>query len=193
MLYVSISLISGCSPRKATDLLFIYDAYNLGSWKTQSISQFIADSLSEFDLRSDLLRVGREIQNCPDGNIPLGSVMNQADMASVKYFTLTDMLKRIRRNSFTVENGARNPGEEIVVLFLDQDQVINYETFQEAKLLKSSVDVFYVVIIGNHSRAQFFADLAGEGYFLQINSYDHLPSLTTSLKNDLCEFLSSVV
>lgn len=177
-----------CAPTKPTDLIFVYDAVTLGSWKSQSISQFIAKSIREFDLVSSVLRVGRDIENCPTGNIPLGSALQASDMSQVRYSTFPDMLKRITRSRYTVENGGRENSVKMAVVFVDGSQRIDYNVMQEARRLKDAVDYFYVVTVGQNMRMLQLTGLAGNGKFLSVSNYAGLNSVADKLMSDMCDF-----
>ncbi|KAL4222708.1 hypothetical protein ACF0H5_018749 [Mactra antiquata] len=177
-----------CHPMRPTDLLFVFDAQALGSWRSQSISQFISESLSEFSLSAPELRVGREIENCPSGNIALGSAFKHTDLDEVRYQTFTNMLRRVHRDRFSEENGGRVNASKMAVIFVDASQRMNYETFLEATRLKESVDFFYVVTIGHNMQTLHLTGLAGEGKFISVKTYEELPLLTDKLMSAMCDF-----
>ena len=173
---------------KPTDLMFVYDAQALGSWRSQSVSHFISKSVSEFNLATDDLRVGREIGNCPDGNIALGSALHSTDLDEVKFPTLTEMIRRVRRGKMSEENGGRKDASKMAVLFIDSSQRMNFVTFMEARKLKESVDFFYVVTVGHNMQTLHLTGLAGEGHFISVKSYDELHPLADKLMTDMCDF-----
>lgn len=177
-----------CHPMKPTDLLFVFDAQALGSWRSQSISQFISKSMAEFALGSENFRVGREIENCPSGNIPIGSALHSSDLDMVKFPSFTDMLKRINRYRMSDENGGRKNASKMAVLFVDPSQSMNFETFTEARRLKESVDFFFVVAIGHNMQTLHLTSLAGEGQSISVNSYDELHPLADKLMSAMCDF-----
>lgn len=177
-----------CHPLRPADLVFIYDSMNLGSWKSQTISQFVAKSIAEFSLATDDLRVGREIENCPVGNIPLGSALTSKDLEKIDYQTLADMLRRVNRNRFSIENGARVNASKMAVLFVDTTQRLNYETYLEAKRLKEQVDFFYVVSIGSNTQTSHLTGLAGSGKSITVSRYHELLPLADTLMSAMCDF-----
>ncbi|WAR09866.1 MATN1-like protein [Mya arenaria] len=152
-----------CHPMKDTDLLFVYDALELGSWRSQAISQFVEKSLASFNLVTDRFRVGREIENCPRGNIPLGGAMHPSDFGAVHFSSFTDLLNKVHRMKFSRENGGRENTTKMVVLFVDSSQRMNYETFLAARNIKNSVDYFFLVSVGKGMYNRQFEELSGSG------------------------------
>ena len=183
-------LVSVCHPSRNTDLLFVFDALSLGSWKSQTISQFIDKSLSELNLANGKLRVGREIENCPSGNVPLGSALQSSDLDSVHFHTFTDMLKRVHRTKLAPENGGREEAAKMVVLFVDPVQKMNYDTYLMAGTLKGSVDSFYVIAIGENMYTSRFVRLAGEDNSIKVKTYEELLDMSDKLMGDLCDAFS---
>lgn len=183
-----LMFFSVCHPMRPTDLLFVFDAMELGSWRSQSISQFISDSLSAFSLSAGELRVGREIENCPSGNIALGSAFRNTDLDEVRYPSFTTMLRRVHRDRMSEENGGRVNASKMAVIFVDSTQRMNYETFMEARNLKQHVDFFYVVTIGHNMQTLHLTGLAGEGRFISVKSYDELHPLSGKLMSAMCDF-----
>ncbi|XP_045170354.2 cartilage matrix protein-like [Mercenaria mercenaria] len=177
-----------CHPMRPTDLIFVYDAQALGSWRSQSISQFISKSVAEFSLATDDLRVGREIENCPSGNIPIGSALHNTDLDEVRYQTFTDMIRRVTRSRMSEENGGRKDAAKMAVIFVDSSQRMNYETFMEARKLKERVDFFYVVTVGHNMQTLHLTGLAGEGHFISVKSYEELHPLADKLMSAMCDF-----
>lgn len=175
-----------CHPTHETDLLFVFDSLALGSVRSQAISQFIEKSLSDINLATDRLRVGREIENCPTGNIPLGSALQSTDLDEVRFHTFTDMLKRVYRVKLSSENGGRANATKMVVLFVDTSQKMNYDTFLAARALKESVDYFYVVAVGDNMYTTRFAGLAGEENSIHVANYEELSNVSDTLQNALC-------
>lgn len=173
---------------RPTDLIFVYDAQALGSWRSQSVSQFISKSVAEFNLATDDLRVGREIENCPTGNIPIGSALHNSDLDEVRYQTFTDMLRRVTRSRMSEENGGRKEAAKMAVIFVDSSQRMNYETFLEARNLKDRVDFFYVVTVGHNMQTLHLTGLAGEGHFISVKSYDELHPLADKLMSAMCDY-----
>ena len=169
-------------------MLFIYDALSLGSWKSQAISQFISKSIRELNLVSGVLRVGREIENCPSGNIPLGSALHPSDMSEVRFRRFPDMLKRITRDRFSVENGGRANAAKMAVVFIDAGQRISYDVIREMKKLKDSVQFLHVVIIGQNMRLVRLATTVANGRFINVRNYDELDSMADKLMADMCDF-----
>ena len=179
---------SVCAPTKPTDLLFIYDVLSLGSWKSQAISQFITKSIRELNLVSGVLRIGREIENCPSGNLRLGSALHPSDMAEVRFRAFPDMLKRISRQGFSVENGGRANAAKMAVVFIDAGQRLSYDVIREMKKLKDSVEFLYVVIVGQNERLVRLATTVANGLFINVRNYDELNSVADKLMSDMCDF-----
>lgn len=177
-----------CHPMRPTDLMFVFDAQALGSWRSQSVSQFISKSIAEFNLVADDLRVGREIENCLTGNIALGSAFHSSDLDEVRYQTFTDMLRRVTRSGMNEENGGRKDAAKMAVIFVDSSQRMNYETFMEARQLKEKVDFFYVVTVGHNMQTLHLTGLAGEGHFISVKSYEELHPLADKLMSAMCDF-----
>lgn len=186
--YYTLSDQAVCHPLKPADLVFVYDSLSLGSWKSQTISQFVGKSVAEFSLASDELRVGREIENCPIGNIPLGSALSSKDLEKVEYQSFTDMLRRVNRNRFSEENGARVNASKMAVLIVDASQRMDYNTFTEAKRLKDLVDFFYVVTVGNNMHLSQLKQLAGERMVLSVDRYHELHPQADTLMSAMCDF-----
>ncbi|XP_052248876.1 cartilage matrix protein-like [Dreissena polymorpha] len=177
-----------CHPMTKTDLLFVFDALEIGSWRSQAVSQFIEQSLTSFNLATDRLRVGREIENCPRGNIPLGGALHAADFGAVQFSSFTELIQRVSRVRFSEENGGRANSTRMLVLFVDSEQRMNYETVEAAKKLKASVDYFYLVSIGKGMYNKHFEDMADKGRTLKLNSYDQLPANTGDLMTSICDY-----
>lgn len=137
-----------------------------------------------------MLRVGREIQNCPDGNIPMGGVLQSSEMGSVHFHSFTDMLKRVHRTKLAPENGGRDGAAKMVVLFVDPSQKMNYDTYLAVSTLKSSVDYLYVVGIGENMYTSRFARLAGEDNSIKVENYEELINMSDKLTEDLCKAFS---
>lgn len=177
-----------CAPTKPTDLIFIYDAVSLGSWKSQTISQVISRSIRELKLVSGVLRIGREIENCPDGNLPLGSALQASDMSTVRYATFSDLLKRVARNSFSVENGGRRNASKMAVVFFDEEQRIDFDVMREVQRLKDMLDFMYIVTIGDNVRLYRMATTLANGRFVSVKDYEELNSVADKLMSDMCDF-----
>ena len=185
---MTIPSFSVCHPRKPTDLLFVYDALTLGSWRSQTISQFAAKSIEEFNLMNGDLRVGREVENCPTGNIALGSVLQSSDLARVEYQSLSNMMRRVARQGFSVENGGRKNASRMVVVFIDSSQRLNHNTYQELQELKEKVDFLYIVTVGRNPYSVWLKAVAGKGHSIGVRSYDDLMAYADKLMGDMCDF-----
>lgn len=188
----ALCLYPVCHPTRETDLLFVFDATTLGSWKSQTVSQFIEKSTSDLNFATDMLRVGREIENCPSGSVPLGSALQSSDLSNVHFHSFTDMLKRVHRIKFLPENGGRQGAAKMVVLFVDPSQKMNYGTYLEAMALKNSVDYLYVVSIGENMYTSRFMRLAGEENSLNVASYEELLGKGNVLLGALCDAFSKL-
>ena len=179
-----------CAPTTPTDLIFVYDAKAIGSWKAQAVSQFIAKSVREFDFVSADLRVGRETENCPSGNVPLGSALQASDLSLVRFTTFSDMLRKVTRSSFSVENGGRQNSLKMAVVVVDANQRISFDVLKEMKGLKNTVDFFYIVAAGDNRQMLQLKTLTGSGNFISVKNYDELNASADKLMSDLCDFFS---
>ena len=169
--------------------MFVYDTVAIGSWKSQAISQFLAKSVRELDLVSGDLRVGRETENCPSGNIPLGSVLQASALSVVRYSTFADMLRKVTRSRFSIENGGRKDSVKMAVLIVDTKQRISYEVLQEMKKMEDAVHFFYIVGIGeDDNQISLLKKAAGSGKFMNIFNYDELSSFADTLMSEFCDF-----
>jgi len=143
--------------------------------------------MESFNLATDRFRVGREIENCPRGNVALGGAMNAADFGTLHFYSFTDLLKKVHRTKFTEENGGRPNATKMVVIFVDASQQMSYDTYLAAKDIKDKVDFFYVVSFGKGTYNKYFEDLAGPQYTLKTD-YDALIGQSNSLMSTLCDF-----
>ena len=89
--------------------------------KTQSMYSFMADITSEIHGGNDKVRVGVLSRNCYDNDISLNEFDNEFDLINnlknAEYKSLDHQVHRLRKNSFTLENGGRQNARKIAVLF----------------------------------------------------------------------------
>ena len=109
-------------------------------------------------------------------------------MAEVRFRAFPDMLKRISRQGFSVENGGRANAAKMAVVFIDAGQRLSYDVIREMKKLKDSVEFLYVVIVGQNERLVRLATTVANGRFINVRNYDELNSVADKLMTDMCDF-----
>ena len=122
--------------------MFIYDTASLGDYKSREISQFLAVVVSYLDIKSGLLQVGRVTDNCPSGeNFPLSNKVSPDDFSNIRFSTYSNLIKKVRKSGFSVDNNGRVDSLTLAVLFVDSEMT-DAGALQEAKAMTTTAEVF---------------------------------------------------
>ena len=109
-------------------------------------------------------------------------------MSEVRFRTFSDMLRRITRDRFSVENGGRTNAAKMAVVFIDAGQRISYDVIREMKRLKDAVDFLHIVVIGQNMKLVRLATTVANGRFISVRNYEELNSMADKLMADMCDF-----
>ncbi|XP_060559248.1 cartilage matrix protein-like [Ruditapes philippinarum] len=180
-----------CLVKRNTDMMFVYDSSALGPKKSEAISMFIATIVSNLDISSKHLHIGRITDNCPSGgNFQLSNRLSAADFTSIGVSTFSDLINKVKRTGFSSEYGGRSDSSKSSILFIDSDMnSVDGSALRAAKDLSTSSDVF-VVAIGNSPTIRDFSRTFHGNKFLHVNSYNDLPSTSNNFLNQLCYFIT---
>ncbi|KAK3582071.1 hypothetical protein CHS0354_013449 [Potamilus streckersoni] len=187
-----------CTPAVETDLLFTYDSVAIGSWKSQTISQFIGALVNGFE-RNGLVRVGRLTSDCQrSGNIALTQELSNVAFSKLEFTTFTHLIRKVRRHGFSVEQGGRTDARRIVVMVVDEElEDVNSEMIGEAQNLNKEAEV-YVIVIGKGNNLPLVHELTmvkgevDQGHIINVDSYQKIFSVKEELLGRLCRSKSSI-
>ena len=184
--------VTACLVKTNTDLIFTYDSAALGETKSHIISEFIAEIVSNLDLRGGFLRIGRITDNCPTGaNFDLSNRLTSADFAEIHFSSFGHLLKRIHRTGFSSEYGARKGSSPVTVMFVDSDmEGLDREALHAAKTLSQDSEL-YVIAIGYGPIIDRFSNHITGSNFIQIHSYEALTGLQKDFLTELCYFFDT--
>ena len=180
-----------CLVKTNTALIFTYDSAALGEAKSHIISEFIAEIVSNLDMRGRYLRVGRFTENCPSGaNLDPSNRLTGADFAELHFSSFGHLLNSIHRTIFSRGKGSSS----VTVMFVDSGmQGLDRQAIHAAKTL-SQDSVLYVIAIGHGPSIDAFSacihNVTGRN-FIQIHSYDTLAGLQQAVLNELCNFFDT--
>lgn len=180
-----------CEVGKETDILFIYDASAMGANASHVVSQFIAAVVTNLDIASGNLRVGRITDNCPSGgNFDLSNKLTAADFKEITVSSYSNLIKKTRTLGFNPENGGRSGATNVSVLFVNSDRDEGEtKTVQEAKELIKASEVF-VVAIGQSPTIKNISEAMKARNILRVDALDDLNDLAGDFVNKLCYFFS---
>lgn len=172
-------------------MMFVYDTAALGPAKSEVISGFISQIVSNLDLSSGYLHLGRVTDNCPTGgNFQLSNRLAAADFTSIGFSSYSNLIKKVRRAGFTAEYGGRNDATNAAVLFVDSEMNgSDGSALREAKELLGSSEVFVVTIGNSQTIREFSRSFRGNNY-LHVDSYTDLPSAANTFLNQICYFVT---
>lgn len=172
-----------CNDLGPLDVLFSYDAFALGSRKSQMINFFIHDVLNSLNFSNGNLQIGRLTDNCPEiTDIPISAGKNLSAFASINYPGVPNLLKKMK-SGFSNREGAKKLG----VLFVDDST----ESIDNAvRVIKDGIDYKLMVIgIGDNQVTDSAGDLCSypkHDYFLQVPRYSNLLRARSKLLDKLC-------
>ncbi|XP_076104210.1 matrilin-1-like isoform X2 [Mytilus galloprovincialis] len=172
-----------CNDLGPLDVLFSYDAFALGSRKSQMINFFIHDVLNSLNFSNGNLQIGRLTDNCPEiTDIPISATRNLSAFASISYPGVPNLLRKMN-SGFSNREGAKKLG----VLFVDDST----ESINNAvRVIKDGIDYKLMVIgIGDKQVTDTAGDLCSypkHDYFLQVPRYSNLLRARSKLLDKLC-------
>ena len=100
-----------------------------------------------------------------------------------------DVIKYMRRRSFSAKSGARDDAKRIGVMFVDEGDDLT-KTRNEAKRAKDVHNIeLFVIAVGRNLNEKKLAHIASDPvaeHLFIVPTYDHLPPLLMQVKNAVC-------
>lgn len=173
--------------------MFVVDPAEVGSKDTKRIYDFIGNVVKDFNMGKNNIQVGLESQNCGAANISLNQYNNSRDLAkafrSTQVSIFPDMLKRLRTDSFTKENGGRRIARKMAVVFVD-DSLYNKKTvLDEARRTKLQDIELFIVAIGDSvidDELKALSTSPVERHIIRVPSYQHLMESKPQFMKKFC-------
>ncbi|XP_045156317.2 collagen alpha-6(VI) chain-like [Mercenaria mercenaria] len=181
-----------CSPQKdPVDLLYVYDSQFVGKDHSNAIENFIFEMIlatSDSNINAGLVSGACERPK----NVPLSKYKN---MKEIKHLLkraqaegVAALLKHVRVEGFSKQNGGREGAEKKVVLFIDgavEDKHFKMRLAVKRLMFRSGVDLF-VVSIGKDVSDAVSSLLDNSENLIQTISTETLVSVKQKLTEKLC-------
>ncbi|KAL3865446.1 hypothetical protein ACJMK2_042835 [Sinanodonta woodiana] len=184
--------VKGCSIKKPTDVMFVYDSSELGTKKTKLITEFVDHVTKALDMNTGYLRAGRLTENCLSrADVRLTNDQRTLSHERVQFPEFRELMRKLVSSGFQRRNGARTDSKKIAVIFLDDDLSNMREAADEIKRLRDA-DTF-VITIGDVDPvvSQRFNSVPMDDYIVHIPSYKYLNTARTTAIHKLCKILTT--
>ncbi|XP_071117256.1 matrilin-4-like [Haliotis cracherodii] len=182
---------SACHSDSLADVMFVFDSAAMGSTKTGQIQEFIGTVVDEFNFADDVMRAGVVSRNCHDGDIELGEHSDKdefaKDLRNRDFPELSQVVRKMHRHSFTLEQGAREMARRMAVVFVDDKLEIPKRVFHEIEKAKDDdIEIFVVAIGEDVDMTEVEVMATSAGHVFQIADYDALRETNLQLIDVLC-------
>ena len=158
---------------------------------------FFKDLVNGLDLSNGKLQVGMVPIDC---NPIMERLENTAKMTQeeildtidkyIKSQTYTaDIIKFMRKHSFTRDKGSRKTSKKMGVLIVDNDDILTRSKVEALKAKNFGDIELFVIAVGpdvNIVRLAKIASQATEDHLFHVNSYDELASILPRVQNSIC-------
>lgn len=193
------TLPPGCGAHRPADLVFAMPT-GADRAEAQKVLQMMSGVTEQTDVGEDAVRVGLVPKDCftvPGFQLKHTQSKEQL-LAKIdgRYAAASrgtqQILKYLRKNSFTEDNGARPEAANIAILILDDSSDSLEESIMEATKSRDEEGIHLIVVrVGDKVSAEEAELIASRpDHIISVNSYDDLPSLATQLKemmDEICD------